>query len=71
MSIFTIEQCFLGTLHSPGYRSMGESEHAWRRPVSRRLRLLLRLGIGLLITAWLLCVAWVEPVVSGYLGGKR
>lgn len=29
----------------------------------RRLRLLLRMGVGMLIIIWLLCVAWVEPVL--------
>jgi len=70
VSISTIEQHFLGPPHSPGYRSVEENEHIHRRLIPRRLRLSVRLGIGLLIIVSLLCIVWVEPVVSRYLGGK-
>jgi hypothetical protein len=70
MSISTIEQHFLGTPNSPICRSGEENERIYRRTIPRRLRLSVRLGIGLLIVVSLLCIVWVEPVVSRYLGGK-
>ena len=36
--------------------------HVQRRASSRRVRLWLKLGIGLTIVVWLLLVVWVVPV---------
>ena len=47
--------------------SLGADDRAHRRRVPRHVRLLLRLGIGMLIVLLLLCVLWVEPVTSRYL----
>jgi hypothetical protein len=64
MSVSAIGQHVLRAPNLSSKRSLGENEHARRRPLSRRLRLLLKLAIGLLIIVLLLGVVWVEPVVS-------
>ncbi len=43
-------------------KSTAENDRAWRRSVACRLRLLLKIGIGLLIIVWLLGVVWVVSV---------
>jgi hypothetical protein len=67
MSVSAIDQHLLGIPHRPRKKSLEARGGARRRQVSRRLRLVLKLGIGLLIVVLLLVVLWVEPVVSRYL----
>ena len=67
MSVSAIDQYLLGIPHRPRKQSLEVRDGVRRRQVSRRLRLVLRLGIGLLIVVLLLGVLWVEPVVSRYL----
>ena len=64
MSVSAIDQHLLGIPHRPRKRSLEARDHARRRQVSRRPRLVLKLGIGLLIVVLLLGILWVEPVVS-------
>ena len=46
-----------------GKQSLAEGTGARGRFTPRRLRFLLKIGVGMLIIIWLLCVAWVEPVL--------
>ena len=46
-----------------GKQSLAQGAGAWGRLMPGRLRLLSRMGFGTLIIIWLLCVAWVEPVL--------
>lgn len=45
-----------------GKRSPTEGTGVRGRFITRRLRLFLEMGIGVLVVIWLLCVAWVELV---------
>jgi len=67
MSVSAIDQYLLGIPHQPRKQSLEVRDGARGRQVSRRLRLVLKLGIGLFIVVLLLGILWVEPVVSGYL----
>jgi hypothetical protein len=67
MSVSAIDQHLLGIPYPPRKQSLEARDDARRRQVSRRPRLVLRLGIGLLIVVLLLGMLWVEPVVSRYL----
>lgn len=45
-----------------GKQTLVSSTGARGRLTPRRLRVLLRMGAGMLIIIWLLTVVWVEPV---------
>jgi len=62
MSVSAIRQSIWGTPRLFSGKSSAESDHAWGRLISRRFRLLLKLGVGLLIVVWLPGVVWIVPV---------
>ncbi len=64
MSVSAIDRFLLGIPYRLRKQPLETGDGARRRQVSRRFRLVLKLGIGLLIGVLLLGILWVEPVVS-------
>jgi hypothetical protein len=64
MSVSAIDRFLLGIPYRLRKQPLETRDGARRRQVSRRFRLVLKLGIGLLIGVLLLGILWVEPVVS-------
>jgi hypothetical protein len=64
MSVSAIRRHLLGIPDLPRKQSLEAGDRARKRRLSRRPRLVLKLGIGLLIVVLLLGILWVEPVVS-------
>jgi hypothetical protein len=63
MSVSVIGQDSLKLPYPSSKESLEKDEHTRREgAMAPRLRLVLRLGIGLLIVLWLVCAVWVVPV---------